>query len=148
MENKYKKRAEEILIKFYTDYADSVEHGFGTPYGKEGFIKTMTTEINGRHIPIEAMCELAEEVKEYHRKFIEAHIFYPKNKPLYTKEHVEALLQKQRELSAENAKLTLFDYIKDSFKKIDLNKTHYSINDGNYLEIDKESILNAKLKID
>lgn len=46
------------------------------------------------------------------------------------------------ELAAENAELRLFDFTINKFIGSNAGK-HYSINDGHYLEVDKQSILNV-----
>ena len=45
-------------------------------------------------------------------------------------------------LCAENASIDLYDYIGTSFRKFEQDN-HYGINDGTYVEISKESILNC-----
>lgn len=45
--------------------------------------------------------------------------------------------------AAENTELTLFDCFGKEWKKVVVGK-HYSINDGTYLEVDKQSILKLK----
>ena len=44
----------------------------------------------------------------------------------------------------EKAKLSLFDWRDGGFKEFKQNSNHYSVNDGNYTEIDKQSILKLK----
>lgn len=44
----------------------------------------------------------------------------------------------------KNAKLSLFDWHIGGFVESILSSNHYSIDDGNYVEIDKESILKLK----
>lgn len=82
---------------------------------------------------IKIMCQLAEKVEE--ESYIEFKKIRYQN--LFTKEQVEELLQKQRELCAEKAETTM---------------EHCGHSSGQYCEcqreIDKDSILNAKLKID
>ena len=46
--------------------------------------------------------------------------------------------------ATEKAKVSLFDWINDGFKEFKQNSNHYSINDGTYVEIDKQSILKLK----
>ena len=41
----------------------------------------------------------------------------------------------------ENALISLFDWISGGFKEFKQYSNHYSINDGTYVEIDKQSIL-------
>ena len=43
---------------------------------------------------------------------------------------------------AENASIDLYDFIGSSFKKFEQDN-HYIINDGSYIEISKDSILNC-----
>ena len=122
MEHKYSKRAKEIL-----DEQDILE-----------FLKLdegMDEEV------IEAMCQLADEVeaakmlntvtKEDIDKLSE---FYENCIGMYTKEQVEELLEKQRELCANEAKMTGIAYGNDK-----------SISD---YEVNKDSILNANLKLE
>jgi hypothetical protein len=45
------------------------------------------------------------------------------------------------ELCAKNAKVSLFDFIGDSFKEFPQSTSGYSINDGTYVDVDKQSIL-------
>ena len=82
---------------------------------------------------IEAMCQLAEEVEKYQYYLnIITNIDFVAN--IYIKEQVEELLEKQRELCAKEAKMTGIAYGNDK-----------SISD---YEVNKDSILNAKLKLD
>ena len=50
------------------------------------------------------------------------------------------------DLCAENAKLTLHEFRDITFKEVYKGDTHI-INDGAYVDIDKESILNTKNQI-
>lgn len=54
---------------------------------------------------------------------------------LYATECCKATLEKAK----DKASMSLFDYVGTSFKKHD-EGNRYSINDGTYIEIDKESI--------
>ena len=84
---------------------------------------------------LEAMCQLAEEVELKTTRFCSytgLDLLISQAKTMFTKEEVEELLQKQRELCYQKA-----DYL--------INGT-YCKEDG--IEIDRDSILNAKLKID
>ena len=46
--------------------------------------------------------------------------------------------------AAKNAEVSLFDWYDGGFKEFKKNSNHYSINDGTYVEIDKQSILKLK----
>ena len=46
--------------------------------------------------------------------------------------------------AVEKARISLFDWINGGFKEFKQNSNHYSINDGTYVEIDKQSILKLK----
>ena len=46
--------------------------------------------------------------------------------------------------AVEKARISLFDWISGGFKEFKQNSNHYSINDGTYVEIDKQSILKLK----
>jgi len=122
MESKYKERAEELLISREYEYSKL------TPREKERVLYDLIGHGINTDDVIEAMCELAEEVENtllnMSTKLLQAK--YPGC--YFTKEQVEELLQKQRELCSEKVK---FVY-----------KT-----DASFV-IDKDSILNAKLKID
>jgi len=116
--SKYKSQAEELLIGQKYKYSDL------TPREKERILFDLIGHGIDTDDIINSICQLAEEVEE---------IFYNNFKKirfqnLFTKEQVEELLQKQRELCAEKVK---FLYKSDTS-----------------FVIDKDSILNAKLKID
>ena len=49
--------------------------------------------------------------------------------------------------AAENALISLFDWISGGFKEFKQYSNHYSINDGTYVEIDKQSILKLKKEL-
>jgi hypothetical protein len=112
MESKYKERANELLLIHTNKY--------------------LITSIMDSKI-INAMCQLAEEVNK------ENFINFIRTVDLYSKEQVEELLERQRELSIANAKI---DYNSFFFKDGEkcLFKTDTFVN--------KDSILNAKLKIE
>ena len=130
MESKYKVRAEEILItsleaqELTSDYINYLFKMYGTTF----------EAVNN------AMCQLAEEVHK------EDFIDFIRTIDLFSREQVEELLQKQRKLCANNARLGEKD---EEFNEIICHyKLPYLLNNGNKLIIDKDSILNAKLKID
>ena len=81
---------------------------------------------------INAMCQLANEVACEETTALSHYTKMISTKLYFDKERVEELLQKQRELCYQKA-----DYL--------INGT-YCKEDG--IEIDRDSILNAKLKID
>lgn len=112
MESKYKKRAELVLNDYLEKWKNHLEASVDENIFYDDWI-------------IDAMCQLAEEI---YNEFITLHTL---SRLFYSKEQVEELLQKQRELCAEESSTVLVDY---GF--------------GEFREVDKDSILNAKLKID
>jgi 5'(3')-deoxyribonucleotidase len=121
MESKYKERA-NVLLNEYLEKWNKV-------FDKA--IKEKEPNCFYDDWIIDAMCKLAEEVEEIT-------LFNKFGVKVYTKEQVEELLQKQRELCAE----------KVVTKIIKMQKTGTNAIGGYYSEIDRDSILNAKLKID
>ncbi|MCK9429304.1 MAG: hypothetical protein M0R17_04820 [Candidatus Omnitrophica bacterium] len=127
--SKYKERALQILNEVY-------DKGYRSNY------KTNYHE----QCCIEAMCQLAEEVE---KEFINKVTSEGKDLVIkygYTKEQVEELLQKQRELSSKNAKLILFTPFSQETDGDSVRSFH--VHDNLTIDIDEYSILNAKLKID
>ena len=123
MESKYKERAEQIVKNFASISQETCE---GYQYENV----------------IEAMCQLAEEVEKHTISMIglAAGTSY-----LYTKEQVEELLQKQRELCADKA------FAKgEGISLTTKNQNFYWTFAGKIgkIIIDKDSILNAKLKLE
>ena len=57
--------------------------------------------------------------------------------------HAEAYNQALDD-AVKNARISYLIGINDGFKEFKQNSNHYSINDGTYLEIDKQSILKLK----
>lgn len=115
MKSKYKLRANKILIARYgcKDEEDL----------KKCFLANTESYI----VILESMCQLAEEVKySTNEKWINS-----MKDGIYTKEQVEELLQKQRELCLVNAKL---------------NESYNGFT-GKEITLDKNSILNAKYQL-
>jgi len=107
--SKFKKRAEKILIEHY-----------GCK-DKEDLNRCFLANVESYTMIVEAMCQAMEEVEEKQLKWLKE--IYKTDK-VYTKEQVEELLAKQRELCYQQGLTTIYE------------------------TIDKDSILNAKLNID
>jgi hypothetical protein len=121
MESKYKERTEIILFEER-----------GVSYNKDGEC------LEHKSLFIEAMCQLAEEVEKVYKD----QLMFGEDgsiQKVYSKVYVEELLQKQRELCAESAKIK---YLSDEYLK------QANIRQGENYYVSKNSILNAKLKID
>ena len=120
MENKYKDNASKLIEDFCS--MDKDESGNRIHYD---------WQVN------KLMCQLAEKVEKNTKKLYVDFITAMTNGTLFTREKVEELLQKQRELCAEDAETTM---------------EHCSHSGSSYCdcqrEVNKNSILNAKLKID
>ena len=108
---------------------------------------TIRTFLNGDEFNpfikpvISGLIQLLYSNKEFILKGVE--LSYDKSK-LYTKEQVEELLQKQRELCAEKAR---FNMLKND--KIICELLTYSCSeDIHWFNMNKDSILNAKLKLE
>ena len=124
--NKYETRAKELVSTLFegepcTWEEDSIENDF-----------------------LKLMLQLAEEV-EYSTNV--EWIKSMKNSNIYTKERVEELLQKQRELTLGKATVCLRKYGKDITEE-DYGQEVASEIEQEYWGIYAQSILNAKLKID
>jgi hypothetical protein len=124
MESKYKERAEKILFEERN-----------VSYSKDGEC------LEHKSLFIEAMCQLAEEVEKDLAKKLDTTL---KVNKLYTKQQVEELLQKQRELCAKEVKLDC--YLTGPF----MNALRFKplLGEDYEVKLHKDSILNAKLKID
>ena len=124
--NKYETRAKELCSTLFegedcTWEEDSIESDF-----------------------LKLMLQLAEEV-EYSTNV--EWIKSMKNSNIYTKERVEELLQKQRELCAEKSEIL---EVKSEFTKgkgLKNIKQYAFGNNNKNIIVNKNSILNAKLKI-
>ena len=108
MESKYKERAKKLLKESITDSNGDICRNYN------------------EHDIIEVMCQLAEEVeKELNNKILFLDIMckakdktirdYYRKTNLYTKEQVEELLQKQRELCSKEAKIEKFNIFDQSY---------------------------------
>jgi len=136
MENKYKDRAIELLVKKQILLNKDLNTHFNLNLTRDTHVATVKYIVT-------TMCELAEEVEKSVQTRVIVDVYESiKQESLYTKEQVEELLQKQRELCAKKA---VFKCQKDSDKLplgqgIHLKPLYYTI--------DKDSIKNAKLKIE
>ena len=126
--SKYETRAKELVSTLFegedcTWEEDSIENDF-----------------------LKLMLQLAEEV-EYSTNV--EWIKSMKNSNIYTKERVEELLQKQRELCVEEAIVDWYEYDEDKEETFILNEKKVNpCRSNDSFRVNKESILNAKLKID
>jgi len=118
MESKYKERAKELLKESITDSNGDICRN----YNESDLIIIM--------------CQLAEEVElkttEVCSDTEALDLLMSQIKTMYTKEQVEELLQKQRELCAKS--VLPYDALTNKVREID--------------QIAERDILNAKLKID
>ncbi len=85
-----------------------------------------------------------EQVDEIKKEIIDSYLGNP-GYIWYTKEQVEELLQKQKELNLKNIKIGEQD--KEFKEIICYYEFPYILNNGNKLVIDEDSILNTKLKL-
>jgi len=122
MESKYKERADEILSAHLIPMLNRAQ---GSYVELEKMKETPEWDCT-----IAAMCQLAEEVEKVYRDPL---MFGEEGsiQRVYTKAYVEELLQEQRELSAEHAEAYIEEYKGGDEQAY----------------VDKDSILNAKLKI-
>jgi serine phosphatase RsbU (regulator of sigma subunit) len=143
MESKYKKRAEELFLQYSLGTSTNPEHN-KSDYTIIDLMCQLAEEVEDRFI--ETIVELkqskdsrytkeqVEELEQKHQESLTSLIeIYDKNTIPYNK--VEELLQKQRELCAEKVLL---------YKDTQLGK-YYKPSE---MYVDKDSILNAKLKLD
>ena len=123
MKSKYKERAKEILLAHTDEYLTS----------------TINAKMDSKIL--EAMCQLAEEVEKVYKDPL---MFGEEGsiQRVYSKAYVEELLQKQRELCSRKAKHGC------TRSKKEVPKGQYFNLSPLYYFLDKDSILNAKLKID
>ena len=129
MESKYKERAEKLLK----------------------FVEYSAKNTDGKYSYLVAMCELAEEVELETTRLCSdtgLDLLINQAKTMYTREQVEELLEKQRELSAEKAKFYGKNIDAPDLNEWELNNLLEEESYDITILIDTHSILNAKLKID
>lgn len=125
MESKYKERVTELLNSVIWEEIISV-HGFNSA--------------------VNTMCQLAEEVEKEYKYCIRNTHLMPIGIPIYSKEQVEELLAKQRELCCEQVMINQYNHDTDKTRLI--RATCVGEPPVFEFEIDYDSILNAKLKLD